>query len=72
MKKKFKIDGMHCSSCSILIDGDLEDLAGISRSNTNYAKGQCEVEFDKENINEKIILETIKKTGYSAKLISDS
>lgn len=67
IKKKFKIDGMHCSSCPLLIDGDLEDLEGVKQANTNYAKGESEVEFDPDQVSDQIILETIGKTGYTAK-----
>ena len=66
IKKVFKIKGMHCTSCCLSIDGELEDTGGIRESNTNYAKEQTEVEFDEKKINEKKIVEIIKTVGYSA------
>lgn len=68
IKKKFKIVDMHCSSCALTIDMDLEDLDGVTRVQTSYAKSECEVEFDTEKLEEKKILETIKKSGYTATL----
>lgn len=68
VKKVFKIVDMHCTSCAMTIDGDLEDTGKVKSSSTNYAKGQTEVEFDPEKISEQDILEIIKKTGYTAKL----
>lgn len=69
MKKiKVKIDGMHCTSCAMNIDFDLEDL-GVKSSKTNYAKQESEVEFDEEKIKTQDILDQIKKTGYPAQLI---
>ncbi len=65
-KKVFKINGMHCTSCAMNIDGELEDTQGIKESNTNYAKSQTEVEFDPEKISDKTIVEIIKKVGYKA------
>ena len=65
-KKKFKIMGMHCSSCAITIDMDLEDLDGVKSAKTSYAKAETEVEFDLEKISDELILETIKKSGYKA------
>ena len=65
-KKKFKITDMHCSSCALTIDMDLEDLDGVSKAQTSYAKSETEIEFDPQKISEQIILETIKKSGYSA------
>ena len=68
IKKKLKIEGMHCSSCAMNIDFDLEDLEGVKSVNTNYAKQESEIEFDEEKIELKVILEQIKKTGYTASL----
>ncbi len=65
-KSKLKIGGMHCSCCSILIDGELEDLSGVVASKTSYAKSECEVEFDVEKVDLKKIVDTIKKIGYEA------
>lgn len=67
MKKiKFKIDGMHCTSCAMNIDGELEDANGVKSANTNYAKQHTEVEFDEGKINEEKIIEIIKNVGYAA------
>ena len=68
-KKLFKILGMHCTSCAMNIDGELEDTEGVKESNTNYAKSQTEVEFDEEKINEKKVIDIINKVGYKASLI---
>ena len=48
VKKKLKIDGMHCTSCAMNIDFGLEDLEGIKSVKTRYAKQECEVECNKE------------------------
>lgn len=50
----------------MLIDGDLEDTEGVKSASTNFAKGETEIEFDEEKLTDKTILETIKKTGYTA------
>lgn len=65
-KMKFKISGMHCTSCAMNIDGELEDTQGVKSSNTNYAKSQTEVEFDEDKISDKQIIGIIQKTGYTA------
>jgi len=64
IKKKFKIDGMHCSSCALSIDMDLEDLEGVKESKTSYAKGETEVEFDSDTVKEEEVVEVIQKLGY--------
>lgn len=70
MKKiKLKIDGMHCPSCAMNIDMDLEDLDRVKDVRTNYAKGITEIEFDEEKQSVNEIISIIKKTGYNASLI---
>lgn len=65
MKKKFKIIGMHCTSCAITIDMDLEDLAGVTKARTSYARSETEVEFEADQVTDEVILQTIKKSGYT-------
>lgn len=66
MKKiKLKISGMHCVSCAMNIDFDLEDL-GVKSVKTSYAKQETEVEFDEEEIKLQEVIDRIKKTGYKA------
>lgn len=65
MIKKFKITGMHCTSCAMTIDMDLEDLDGIKSAKTSYAKQETEVEFDADKVSDDLILQSIKKSGYT-------
>jgi copper chaperone CopZ len=68
-KQTFKIIGMHCSSCAMTIDGDLEDyVQGVRMAKTSYARGETEVEYDEERGTEEAIVAQIEKTGYHAKL----
>lgn len=68
MKKiKLQIDGMHCSSCAMSIDFDLEDLNGVKSAKTSYAKQETEVEFEEKKIGEGEIVNQINKTGYKVK-----
>ncbi len=71
MKKTttFTISGMHCTSCALNIDLDLEELTGISTAETNYAKGVSTITFDSDEISETDILASIKKTGYDASIL---
>lgn len=68
VKKKFKITGMHCSSCAITIDMDLEDLNGVASAKTSYARAETEVEFDSDKLDHQKIVEVIKKSGYKASI----
>lgn len=33
-----KLSGLHCASCSLNIDGELEEVSGVISSNTSYAR----------------------------------
>lgn len=71
IKQKLKIDGMHCTSCAMGIDMDLEDLEGVKSARTSYVKEETAVEFNEEKIDTNKIIEIIKKTGYSAKPLDE-
>ena len=64
--QRFKIDGMHCSSCAMNIDGELEDTKGVKETKTSYAKMITEVVYDESLISDKKIIEIVKNIGYSA------
>lgn len=57
---------MHCTSCAMTIDMDLEELHGVKKAQTSYAKMETEVEFNCDQVTDDLILQTIKKSGYSA------
>ena len=71
IKKKFKITGMHCTSCAFNIDGELEDTDGVKEASTNFAKAQTEVQFDVDKVNSEEIVKLIKKVGYDATLATE-
>ncbi len=61
-KKSYKVLGMHCTSCPLLIEGELEDI-GI-KSSCSYAKAQLDVEYDGSGVTEEKIRQTVKSAGY--------
>ncbi|MBI4062600.1 cation transporter [Candidatus Gottesmanbacteria bacterium] len=63
IKKTYKVIGMDCTSCAMLIESDLED-AGVKAS-CNYARETLEVEFDEQKIVEDKIREIVKASGYN-------
>lgn len=68
IKKILKIEGMHCSSCAMNIDFDLEDMDGVKSAKTSYPKQECEVLFDEEKTDIKVLTQTVEKTGYRVKI----
>lgn len=71
VKKKLKIDGMHCSSCAMNIDFDLEDLEGVKTAKTSYAKQECEIEFNEEKVRVEQVVAQIEKAGYQAQIVNE-
>lgn len=67
---KFKISGMHCVSCAMNIDGELEDTGKVKTANTNFAKAETVVEFDPGLISEEEIKSLIQKVGYAAERVT--
>lgn len=65
IKQQFKIDGMHCSSCSLDIDFALEELDGVISAKTNYARQKSEVSYDPTKVSEREIIAVVKKKGYT-------
>ena len=61
---EFKINGMHCTSCSMTIDGELEDTLGVISAKTSYAKGKTSVVFDSSEIGQEELKKIITKLGY--------
>lgn len=65
-KTVFRISGMHCSSCAMLIDLELADLPGVADAKTNYARATTEVTFDPGKVSLDTIVATIRAVGYTA------
>lgn len=63
MKKTLKISGMHCTSCSKLVESELEDN-GVS-SKVDFASGKAIIDFDEKKISEDKIKSLIKGLGYN-------
>ena len=55
---------MHCVSCAINIDFELEDLKGVKEATTNYAKQKTVITYDPEVTSVKKIKEVFKKLDY--------
>ncbi|MBI2404593.1 heavy-metal-associated domain-containing protein [Candidatus Gottesmanbacteria bacterium] len=62
MKKTYKLKGMHCTSCAMVIEGELEDI-GVKAS-CSYARETVDVEYDEKKLSEDTIKNVIVKAGY--------
>ena len=62
-RKTYKIAGMHCVGCVMLIEGELDDIGVKAR--INYAQQFIEAEFDPQKTTSDQIKKTIAKLGYT-------
>ena len=63
-KVVLKVKGMHCASCSILIDKLLAKQPGVASVKTSYGAEKTAIEFDESKITLPKIDEFINKLGY--------
>lgn len=66
-KLLFAIEGMHCTSCSMTIDSELEEIEGVLSSTTSYAKARTTVVVDPKVVQSEALADAIKTLGYNAK-----
>ena len=62
----FRVEGMHCGSCALLIDDALDDLPGVHRSQTTVKAGRSTVELDVSQTNPQDVMSAIAELGYRA------
>lgn len=67
-KIQLKIEGMHCTSCAMDIDFTLEDIEGVKRAKTNFAKQITEVEME-ESLEVEKLRNAIQEVGYTASIM---
>lgn len=64
--KKFSVTGMHCASCALTIEKNLDKEPGVKKATVNYATEKATVDFEDKAIDDKKIIDVIKKSGYEA------
>jgi len=67
---RFNTTGMHCRSCSMLIDMTLGDLDGVETAQTDLANGTTDVTYDSSVVTVEDIIGIIRSVGYEAELAS--
>ena len=60
--------GMHCGSCSMLIEMDVSELDGVASVRADHATGVTHVEFDPAKVSTEQIVATIRGAGYEAEV----
>ncbi|MGE7385156.1 cation transporter [Streptomyces sp. NPDC004126] len=65
---RFAVTGMHCNSCGLLIDDEVEELPGVTASTTSLRTGRTVVETD-GHVTPADVVAAIATAGYAATVI---
>lgn len=68
---KLSIDGMHCSSCAVVIQKELKKISGVDTASVNYANEKATITHDPNLADTKALIAAVKKAGYSADVIDN-
>lgn len=60
----FKITGMECPNCAMILESLEDKLPGVQRAEASYHKAQMLVEYDETRVSEAEIRAAIQKLGY--------
>lgn len=61
---ELRIDGMHCTGCSAMLQKLLSNLDGVSNAEVTFEKGMANIEFNKEIITLDEIKNAIVDSGF--------
>lgn len=67
MKTTLTIEGMHCGACAMNLDDALEDLDGVRRSKTSYARASTKIEYDETQVTLEALQGIVSDLGYKAR-----
>ena len=65
--KKYKVENMHCVSCAMLIEEELENSHCADTANCNYASTELTLE-SQDQIDDSKVLDVVSKLGYKIHL----
>ncbi|MFF3875192.1 heavy-metal-associated domain-containing protein [Streptomyces sp. NPDC001978] len=64
-----QIEGMHCSSCGLLIDDELEEVPGVRSASTDVRSGRSVVRVEDADLDTDLLIKAVQGAGdYQARL----
>ncbi|MBS3973490.1 MAG: heavy-metal-associated domain-containing protein [Actinobacteria bacterium] len=67
---RFRTQGMHCPSCSLLVDMMVGELDGVQSVSSDHVTGEISIEVDTDRSNRDAVVSAIRKAGYEPELIA--
>lgn len=66
-----RVEGMHCSSCEILLERIAAEVPGVLSSATSYATSTAKIVYDPDLVRESDLPRALSVSGYRARLSTD-
>ncbi len=63
--ESYRVKGMHCASCSAVIEKTFKKVEGVHSAEVNYATEKAKISFDPSKTNAQNLSKTIEHLGYS-------
>lgn len=67
IRTKLRSDELSCPSCVPKIESALQALPGVTKAEVKFASGRIEVDHDPAQTDVAALVNSIAKTGYTAK-----
>jgi len=67
MKKTFKVNGMHCKSCSMLITDSVSEIDGVKNVKVSLVENTVTVDYDDVKVRDGVIKKVIETEGYKVR-----
>jgi len=64
MKKEFRVSGLRCTGCEILVKEALQELDGVDAVRVSFADGIVEVGYDPSMISPAAMSAVIEEQGF--------
>jgi copper chaperone len=64
-EKTFNVPDMSCGHCKAAVEGELNRLSGVERSNADVEKGTVKVAYDESQVGNEQLVEAIEEAGYT-------
>jgi copper chaperone len=62
---RFVVPDMSCGHCKAAVEGELNKLSGVERSNADFERGAVEVTYDESRVNVEELEGAIEEAGYT-------
>lgn len=62
----FKVDGMHCASCSVTVKATLKRLEGVREAQVSAKEKRARVTYDPARVTPERMVQAVRDAGYDA------